>query len=137
MAGKRKTSAGNRVYMANLGTAGTFALHCGHKELKQIETLLGVKITELDMDSVRTIDCCIYCMIQRDAAAKGKSMDKEAFNAALDNIGAAQYLQAARNAAACFADAFDVPDDAEETEAEGDEKNAEKTPADGTGTEGW
>lgn len=134
-----KKSAGNRVFMANLGKAGTFALNCGHCELKQIESLLGVKITDLSMDSVRTIDCCLYCMVQRDAARKQVAMDKETFNAALDNMNAAQYLAASRAAAECFKAAFDVPEDGEEAEApaEGDEKNAPATPADGTGTEAW
>lgn len=134
-----KKSAGNRVFMANLGKAGTFALNCGHRELKQIESLLGVKITDLSMDSVRTIDCCLYCMVQRDAARKGASMDKDTFNAALDGLNAAQYLAASRAAAECFKAAFDVPEDGEEAEApaEGDEKNAKTTPADGTGTEAW
>lgn len=134
-----KKSAGNRVFMANLGKAGTFALNCGHRELKQIESLLGVKISDLSMDSVRTIDCCLYCMVQRDAARKGVGMDKDTFNAALDGLNAAQYLAASRAAAECFKAAFDVPEDGEETEdpAEGDEKNAPATPADGTGTEAW
>lgn len=134
-----KKSAGNRVFMANLGKAGTFALNCGHRELKQIESLLGVKITDLSMDSVRTIDCCLYCMVQRDAARKGAGMDKDTFNAALDGLNAAQYLAASRAAAECFKAAFDVPEDGEETEdtADGDEKNAKTTPADGTGTEAW
>lgn len=134
-----KKSAGNRVFMANLGKAGTFALNCGHRELKQIESLLGVKITDLSMDSVRTIDCCLYCMVQRDAARKGVGMDKDTFNAALDSLNAAQYLAASRAAAECFKAAFDVPEDGEETEdtADGDEKNAKTTPADGTGTEAW
>lgn len=133
-----KKSAGNRVFMANLGKAGTFALNCGHRELKQIESLLGVKITDLSMDSVRTIDCCLYCMVQRDAARKGVGMDKDTF-AALDSLNAAQYLAASRAAAECFKAAFDVPEDGEEAEApaEGDEKNAKTTPADGTGTEAW
>ena len=104
-----KKSAGNRVFMANLGKAGTFALNCGHRELKQIESLLGVKITDLSMDSVRTIDCCLYCMVQRDAARKGAGMDKDTFNAALDSLNAAQYLAASRAAAECFKAAFDVP----------------------------
>ena len=134
-----KKSAGNRVFMANLGKAGTFALNCGHRELKQIESLLGVKITDLSMDSVRTIDCCLYCMVQRDAARKGAGVDKETFNAALDSLNAAKYLAASRAAAECFKAAFDVPEDGEEAEApaEGDEKNAKTTPADGTGTEAW
>lgn len=140
MTAKRKTSAGNRVFMANLGTAGTFALHCGHRELKQMEALLDVKITELDFDSVRTMDCCLYCMIQRDAAAKGVAVSREWFDNALDSISAAQYLQATKNAAACFAAAFDVlrdgAEDAGET-GEGDEKNVQTPPADGTGTEVW
>lgn len=134
-----KKSAGNRVFMANLGKAGTFALNCGHRELKQLESLLGVKITELSMDSVRTIDCCLYCMVQRDAARKQVPLDKEAFNTALDSLNAAQYMAASRAAAECFAAAFDVPEDGKEAEApaEGDEKNAPATPADGTGTEAW
>ena len=134
-----KKSAGNRVFMANLGKAGTFALNCGHRELKQIESLLGVKITDLSMDSVRTIDCCLYCMVQRDAARKQVPLDKEAFNTALDSLNAAQYLAASRAAAECFKAAFDVPEDGEEAEepAEGDEKNAQTTPADGIGTEAW
>lgn len=134
-----KKSAGNRVFMANLGKAGAFALNCGHRELKQIESLLGVKITDLSMDSVRTIDCCLYCMVQRDAVRKGTGMDKDTFNAALDSLNAAQYLAASRAAAECFKAAFDVPEDGEEAEApaEGDEKNAKTTPADGTGTEAW
>ena len=94
-----KKSAGNRVFMANLGKAGTFALNCGHRELKQIESLLGMKISELTMESVREIDCCLYCMVQRDAARKQVAMDKDT--------------------------------------ADGDEKNAPTTPADGTGTEAW
>lgn len=136
---KNKKSAGNRVFMANLGKAGTFALNCGHRELKQIESMLGVKITDLSMDSVRTIDCCLYCMVQRDAARKGVGMDKDTFNAALDSMNAAKYLAASRAAAECFKAAFDVPEDGEEAEApaEGDEKNAKTTPADGTGTEAW
>lgn len=134
-----KKSAGNRVFMANLGKAGTFALNCGHRELKQIESLLGMKISELTMESVREIDCCLYCMVQRDAARKQVAMDKETFNAALDNMNAAQYLAASRAAAQCYRAAFDVPEDGEETEdtADGDEKNAPTTPADGTGTEAW
>lgn len=134
-----KKSAGNRVFMANLGKAGSFVLNCGHRELKQIESLLGVKITDLSMDSVRTIDCCLYCMVQRDAARKQVPLDKEAFNTALDSLNAAQYLAASRAAAECFKAAFDVPEDGEEAEepAEGDEKNAPMTPADGTGTEAW
>ena len=66
-------------------------------------------------------------------------MDKETFNAALDNMNAAQYLAASRAAAQCYRAAFDVPEDGEETEdtADGDEKNAPTTPADGTGTEAW
>ena len=134
-----KKSAGNRVFMANLGKAGAFALNCSHRELKQIESLLGVKITDLSMDSVRTIDCCLYCMVQRDAARKGTGMDKDTFNAALDSLNAAQYLAAGRAAAECFKAAFDVPENGEEAEApaEGDEKNAKTTPADGTGTEAW
>lgn len=134
-----KKSAGNRVFMANLGKAGTFALNCGHRELKQIESLLGMKISELTMESVREIDCCLYCMVQRDAARKQVVVDKETFNAALDNMNAAQYLAASRAAAQCYRAAFDVPEDGEETEdtADGDEKNAKTTPADGTGTEAW
>ena len=136
-----KKSAGNRVFMANLGKAGSFVLHCGHRELKQMESLLGLKITELSMDSVRTIDCCLYCMVQQDAARKQVPLDKEAFNAALDGLNAAQYLAASRAAAECFKAAFDVPEDCEPDEDEdpagGDEKNAPATPADGTGTEAW
>lgn len=134
-----KKSAGNRVFMANFGKAGTFVLNCGHRELKQIETLLGVKLSDLSMDSVRTIDCCLYCMVQRDAARKGAGMDKETFNAALDSLNAAQYLAASRAAAGCFRAAFDVPEDDEpdEDSEDSDEKNAPETPADGTGTEAW
>lgn len=139
MTAKRKTSAGNRVFVANLGTAGTFTLHCGHRELKQLEALLGIKITELDFDSVRVMDGCLYCMLQRDAAAKGVAVSREWLDNALDGISAAQYLQATKNAAACFAAAFDeLQDGTEDTEADaGDEKNAPTPPAAGTGTRDW
>lgn len=135
-----KKSAGNRVLMVNLGKAGSFELHCGHRELKMIESLLGVKLTELEMDSVRAIDCCMYCMVQKDAERKGKPMDKEAFNAALDTLTAPQYLAASRAAAKCFSAAFDVPKDDEAESGEpdtGDEKNEPMPPADGTGIEAW
>lgn len=135
-----KKSAGNRVFVANLGKAGSFELHCGHRELKMIETLLGVKLTELEMDSVRAIDCCMYCMVQKDAERKGKPMDKETFNAVLDGLTAAQYMAASRAAGQCFSAAFDAPKDDEAESGEpdtGDEKNEPMTPADGTGTEAW
>lgn len=135
-----KKSAGNRVFMVNLGKAGSFELYCGHRELKMIESLLGVKLTELEMDSVRAIDCCMYCMVQKDAERKGKPMDKEAFNAALDALTAPQYLAASRAAAQCFSAAFNVPEDGEAEGGDsdtGDEKNEPMTPADGTGTEAW
>ncbi len=135
-----KKSAGNRVFMANLGKAGSFELHCGHRELKMIETLLGVKLTDLEIDSVRAIDCCLYCMVQRDAERKGKPMDKETFNAALDAMTAPQYLAASRAVGQCFNAAFDVPKDGETESGEpdtGDEKNEPMTPANGTGTEVW
>ena len=104
-----KKSAGNRVFIANLGKAGIFALNCGHRELKQIESLLGMKISELTMESVREIDCCLYCMVQRDAARKQVAMDKETFNAALDNMNAAQYLAAITVEGECMPRAFFTP----------------------------
>lgn len=135
-----KKSAGNRVFVANLGKAGSFELHCGHRELKMIESLLGVKLMNLEIDSVRAIDCCLYCMVQKDAERKGKPMDKEIFNATLDGLTAAQYLAASRAVGQCFSAAFDAPKDDEAESGEpdvGDEKNEPMTPADGTGTEAW
>lgn len=136
MQNKRSVSKGNRVFMANLGAAGSFTLRCGHRELKQIESLLNVKMSEINLDSVRTIDCCLYCMVQHSAAEKGVALDKAAFEDALDKMNPSLYWANARAVGDCFAAAFDVPGDAAD-DGEPDEKNAPTPPQNGTGTEVW
>lgn len=133
---KSNTTNASFIPMVTLPELGTYRLEFNHRSLKLLEDLLGRPIGAMEMNSIREMDCCLYCGIYADAAVRGTVPTREAFEQALDRMRNADYLRAAMAAARCFNESFDAPE-LEDEEEPGEEPEAKNEPEAATGMKPW